>query len=163
MEGKVDGPSPLPSPARRSGQPGDRSLRSGHRQPLLATGQIDMTSRLSGVFAGLACAAVLATSSPAGAVTNVYKVAHVKHQNANMVIVLVSPRFFNGSSADQRRWFTGIEQCVRSVNLAGQTLLVTNDNGRYRYYGPNAWHDFLRTTNINWVDARINKSITCNF
>jgi hypothetical protein len=99
----------------------------------------------------------------AEAVTNKYRVAHVRHQNSNMVIVHVNPSFFYGSNQDQQRWFTAIQQCVRSVNLAGQTIVVTSDNGRFRFYGPNSWHNFLRTIDMSWVNARINKSLTCKF
>ncbi|MDX2220522.1 MAG: hypothetical protein SF172_16005 [Burkholderiales bacterium] len=105
----------------------------------------------------------LGAVADAQAVTNQYRVAHVRHQGSNMVIVIINPSFFYGSRQDQQRWFTGIQQCVRSVNLAGQTLIVTNDNGRFRFYGPNDWHNFLRTIDMNWVTARVNKSLTCNF
>lgn len=124
---------------------------------------MEMNSKVIAAIAAWVCLVTLALSQPADAVTNKYNVAHVKHQGSNMVIVVISPRFFRGSSADQKRWFTGIEQCVRSVNLAGQTLLVTNDNGRYFFYGPNNWHNFMRTINMSWVNSRINKSLTCNF
>lgn len=121
---------------------------------------MEMTSKVMKVLTGLVCAAVLATSAVAGAATR-YNVAHVRHQNSNMVIVVVGPGFFNGSRADQNRWFTGIEQCVKSLNYAGQTLLVGNVNGRFYFHGPNSWHNFLRTINMNWVNARINKWISC--
>ena len=122
-----------------------------------------MMTRIVPALVGLACAATLGFSAPAAAVTNEYPVAHVKHQNSNMVIVLIHPRFFRGSSADQLRWFTAVEQCVRSVKLAGQTLVVANDNGRYRFYGPKRWHNFMLTLDLNWVHARLNKALTCNF
>ena len=97
------------------------------------------------------------------AATNRYKIAHVKHQGSNMVLVWVNRSFFYGSSQDQARWSTAIQQCVRSANLAGQTLLVTEDSGRFRFYGPNTWHNFLRTIDMAWVRARLNKELTCNF
>jgi hypothetical protein len=112
------------------------------------------------VFIGLV---TLAPIQEAQASTNRYKIAHVKHQGNNMVIVWVSRNFFYGSNQDQSRWFTAIQQCVRSANLAGQTLLVTEDNGRFRYYGPNNWHNFLRTIDREWVRVRLNKELTCTF
>ena len=122
-----------------------------------------MNSSFAVTLAGLFCAAGLALSGPSEAATRTYKIAHVNHQGSNMVLVSISPQFFRGSSADQNRWYTGIQQCARSANLAGQTLLVTNDNGRYRYFGPNAWHNFMNTIDLNWFNARINKNLTCNF
>lgn len=116
-----------------------------------------LSAALLSVFLGLGAIA------DALAVTNNYRVAHVRHQNSNMVIVIVNPSFFYGSGNDQQRWFTAIQQCVRSVNLAGQAIVVTNDNGRFRFYGPNSWHNFLRTIDMSWVSARVNKTLTCNF
>jgi hypothetical protein len=97
------------------------------------------------------------------AVTNNYQIAHTRYKNSNMVIVVINKSFFNGSNADQARWFTSIEQCVRSANLAGQTVVVANDNNRFRYYAPKTWHGFLRTIDMNWVRARLNKRLTCSF
>lgn len=111
----------------------------------------------------LSIALCLGAIADAHAVTNKYRVAHVRHQGSNMVIVIINPSFFYGSGQDQQRWFTGIQQCVRSVNLAGQTLVVANDNGRYRFYGPNSWHNFMRTIDMSWVNSRVNKSLTCTF
>lgn len=122
-----------------------------------------MKSRFTNGFVLLVCAVALVMSLPAAAVTNKYPVAHVKHQNSNMVIVVINPSFFRGSLGDQNRWFTDIEQCVRSVKLGGQALVVANDNGRFRFFGPKSWHNFLQTLDMNWVNARINKSLTCNF
>jgi hypothetical protein len=111
-------------------------------------------------LSALLCFGIIAD---AFAVTNKYRVAHVRYQGSDMVIVIINPSFFHGSNRDQQRWFTSIQQCVRSVKLAGQTLVVTNDNGRFRFYGPNDWHKFLRTIDMNWVSSRVNKSMTCNF
>lgn len=122
-----------------------------------------MTARISTGLAILIGAIALVIGPPAAAVTNKYPVAHVKHQNSNMVIVVINPSFFRGSPADQNRWFTDVEQCARSVKLGGQALIVANDNGRYRFYGPKSWHSFLQTLDMNWVNARVNKSLTCNF
>lgn len=105
----------------------------------------------------------LAPVQEAAAATNRYKIAHVKYQGNNMVLVWVNRNYFYASNQDQARWFTAIEQCVRSANLAGQSLLVTEDNGRFRFYGPNSWHNFMRTIDMNWVRARINKELTCTF
>lgn len=105
----------------------------------------------------------LGAIADAQAATNTYRVAHVRYQGSDMVLVIVNRSFFYGSGNDQQRWFTAIQQCVRSVKLGGQTLVVTNDNGRFRFYGPNGWHNFLRTIDMSWVNARVNKTMTCNF
>lgn len=122
-----------------------------------------MAMKWSSLIKRLVCVAACTTALPVTAMTAKYPVAHVKHQSTNIVIVLVNSSFFRGSGVEQSRWFTAVEQCVRSVNLAGQALIVANDGGRYRFYGPKSWHGFMQTIDLNWVNARINKSLTCNF
>lgn len=114
-------------------------------------------------FLVAAAAVATLTAVPAAAVTNVYRVAHTRYQNSDMVVVIIDQRFFGGSTDDQARWFTAIEQCVRSVRLGGQTVVVSARGGRFQFYAPNSWHGFLRTIDMNWVQARVNKQLTCNF
>ncbi len=92
-----------------------------------------------------------------------YQVAHVRYQNSNMVFVVTNASFFRADEAQQERWYTAVQQCVRGANLAGQTIVVANVRGRFRFYAPRSWHKFLRTLDMNWVSARINKELTCEF
>jgi hypothetical protein len=52
---------------------------------------------------------------------------------------------------------------VRSVKLAGTVVIVNDANNRVRYYGPKSWHNFLSTIDMKWVNARVNKEMTCHF
>jgi hypothetical protein len=106
---------------------------------------------------------VLALPVAVNAETNTYRIAHTKYKNVNMVIINVNKSFFSGTASQQAKWFTAYEQCVRSANLAGQTIVVSNNNGGIRYYGPKSWHKFLNTIDMDWVNARINKKLTCTF
>ncbi len=111
----------------------------------------------------LALTAALLWPALADAVTNRYRVAHTREQNTNMVFVVISSSFFAGDSQAQARWYTSLQSCVRSVNLAGEVIAVSNVNGRFMYYGPKNWRNFLKTIDMNWVNARLNKELTCNF
>lgn len=94
---------------------------------------------------------------------NRYAVAHTRHRDANMVLVKIHPRFFDASAKQQERWYTDIQSCVRSVKLAGTVVVVNDSSNRFRYYGPKSWHSFLNTIDMNWVNARVNKEMTCHF
>jgi hypothetical protein len=52
---------------------------------------------------------------------------------------------------------------VRGANLAGEVVLVADVNRRFMFYGPKRWDGYLRTLDMQWVNARLNKSLTCNF
>lgn len=92
-----------------------------------------------------------------------YPVAHTRYQHSNMVVVVVDKDFFQQDEETQEEWYTAVKQCVRSANLAGQTIIVSDVRGRLKFYGPRSWHKFLRTLDMDWVYARVNKELTCEF
>lgn len=91
-----------------------------------------------------------------------YRVAYVRERGSNMVIV-VSGAFFNSTDQQKRGWFPQIEACAKSAGLVGQTLIVGSPNGGYYYWGPTDYQPFLRSINMDWVNKRVNKELTCNF
>ena len=80
-----------------------------------------------------------------------------------MVAVKVGPRFFDADLKTQERWYTDIQSCVRRVNMAGTVVVVASYNGGFKFCGPKTWHDFLRSIDMAWVNARLNKEMTCQF
>jgi hypothetical protein len=80
-----------------------------------------------------------------------------------MVVVKIGPRFFEADLQTQSRWYTDIQACVRGVKLGGTLVVVSTVNGRFKFYGPKTWHDFLGTLDMPWVNARVNNEIACHF
>lgn len=102
-------------------------------------------------------------AAPATAATS-FPVAHTRARNVDMVLVKVAPNFFSVDAKTQERWYTDLQACVRRVNLAGTVVAVGQGaQGGFRYYGPKTWHDFLRSIDMAWVNARVNKQMTCSF
>lgn len=117
---------------------------------------------MKSILIALACF-VCATVASAEAVGTKYNIAHTRSRNADMVIIKVGPRFFEADLNTQARWYTDMQACVRGVKLAGTVVVVSTVNGRFRFYGPKTWHQFLGTIDMPWVNARVNKSMTCRF
>ncbi|MBL8312102.1 MAG: hypothetical protein JNL19_16910 [Burkholderiales bacterium] len=111
----------------------------------------------------VAIVGLLCCSLTAAETVNRYSVAHTRHRDADMVVVRIDGRFFNADLKTQARWYTDIQSCVRSVKLRGTVILVSGANGRFQFYGPNTWHSFLKTIDMAWVNARLNKEMTCHF
>lgn len=95
--------------------------------------------------------------------TITYKIAHTRQRDVNMVFVVTGSGFFNADSNAKERMWTAMRSCSKSANLAGDVVMVANINGTFKYYGPKSWLDYLRTLDMTWVNARINKSLTCTF
>jgi hypothetical protein len=102
-------------------------------------------------------------SQLAQAKTTEFRIAHTRYQESNMVLIHVGANWFDQSLQVQEQWYTSLQSCVRSVNLAGTVIAVTNYNGGFKFYGPKSWHPFLRTIDMAWVNARKNKVMTCTF
>jgi hypothetical protein len=117
---------------------------------------------MKSIFIAFVCF-VCATLTSAEAVGTKYNIAHTRSRNADMVIIKVGPRFFEADLKTQARWYTDMQACVRGVKLAGTVVVVSTLNGRFKFYGPTSWHDFLRTIDMPWVNARVNKEMTCRF
>lgn len=92
-----------------------------------------------------------------------YPVAHTRQRDTNMVFVVVGSSFFTADAKAKARNYTAMQSCVRSVKLAGEVVLVANAGGRFHYWGPKAWGPYLATLDMQWVRARLNKQLTCNF
>lgn len=92
-----------------------------------------------------------------------FRAAHTSVRDTSMLIFIVGDSFFDQNSQTQQRWYTSLQSCARSVKLAGEVIAVANVNGTFRSYGPKSWGEFLRTIDMPWVNARVNKEITCAF
>lgn len=92
-----------------------------------------------------------------------YSVAHTRSRNRDWVFVKASPRFFSADETQIRKWYTDVQACVRSVKLGGDVVVVANVNGAFRYWGPIDARQFLNTLDMNWVNTRINKEMSCHF
>ena len=92
-----------------------------------------------------------------------YKIAHVKVQNVNMVFIKVGSSFFLAEDDKKARWYSQMQGCSKSANLAGEVVLVSNVNNRMVWYGPKKWSTFMSTTDMKYVDTRINKELTCTY
>jgi len=106
---------------------------------------------------------LMCTTLAVAETVNRYAVAHTRHRDTDMVVVKIHPRFFGADLKTQARWYTDIQSCVRAVKLRGTVVVVSGAGGRFQFYGPKSWHQFLQTIDMPWVNARVNKEMTCHF
>ncbi|TAG46735.1 MAG: hypothetical protein EAZ30_11865 [Betaproteobacteria bacterium] len=92
-----------------------------------------------------------------------YRVAHVNTQGKNWVFVHVNTRFFAVDQATTRKFYTDLQSCVRGAKMAGDVVAVGVIHDQFRFWGPTQWRNYLSTLDMNWVNARINKKMTCYF
>jgi hypothetical protein len=95
--------------------------------------------------------------------TVTYNIAHTKQKDVNMVVVVTGSGFFNADSNAKERMWTAMRSCAKGANLAGEVVMVANVNGGFKFYGPKSWMNYLKTIDMTWVNARLNKKLTCTF
>jgi hypothetical protein len=112
-------------------------------------------------IAALSCLLFSVSASAAQTVT--YKIAHTRQKDVNMVVVVTGGSFFNADSNAKERMWTAMRSCAKAANLAGEVVMVANVNGGFKFYGPKSWMNYLKTIDMTWVNARLNKNLTCTF
>lgn len=88
------------------------------------------------------------------------KAAHINQQGQNMIIFPLDHTFGHKTDIDQSRALIELEQRAHSAGLAGRAVAVWQNGGRTMSRGPQAWHGFLQSISMSWVQANVNKQIS---
>jgi len=89
-----------------------------------------------------------------------FKVAHLREQGQDMIIVPLSSNFANMSSNDQRSMLADLQGHARSAGLAGKVVAVWSDGGRMGFIAPPPWHPFFRGLSMPMVMRNVNKELS---
>lgn len=89
-----------------------------------------------------------------------FKVAHVREQGQNMIIVPLDSVFGKRIGRDQQSIASELQVRSRSAGLAGRVVPVWDEgDGRMGFFAPQNWHAFFASINLRWVFANINREI----
>ena len=89
-----------------------------------------------------------------------FRVAHVKQQGQDIVIVPLDSQFGRKTRGDQQAIATELQLRSRSAGLSGRAVPVwDNGGGRMGFLAPNNWHPFFGSINLGWVFTNINREI----
>jgi hypothetical protein len=89
-----------------------------------------------------------------------FKVAHVREQGNDLIIVPLDRNFGQKSPSEQQDVSTQLQWRARSAGLAGTVVPVwDNGGGRMGFLAPRGWHPFFASVNLGFVLANLNKEI----
>jgi len=89
-----------------------------------------------------------------------FKVAHLRQQGQDMVIIPLDSEFGRKMSSEQNEVATELQLRSRSAGLGGRVVLVwDNGGGRMGFLAPHNWRAFFASLSLNWVFANINREI----
>jgi hypothetical protein len=86
-----------------------------------------------------------------------FKVAHIREQNVNLVIVFVSDAAGRLPDSEKSRLLAALQGCAISAGLAGTVVLVWSGG----FYCDTRLHAFFRSVPYTDLLASINRQLTC--
>lgn len=93
-----------------------------------------------------------------------FKVAHLRVQTVDIVIVFVNARVGNMTPSEQQGVANALQVCATSAGLAGNIVMVWRDpTGRMAFWAPNNQQAYFREVTFEYLAENINKTLTCEF
>lgn len=90
-----------------------------------------------------------------------YKVAHLREQGQNMIIIPLDGSFEHKTSSQQSEIIDSLQLCASSAGLAGTVVPVWQYGRQTRFIAPKPWHPFFKSLSWNDVIRNLNKELTC--
>ena len=90
-----------------------------------------------------------------------YKVAHIREQGVDLIIIPLDSSFGYKSSSDQNDIIDALQACAANAGLAGGVVPVWLSGSTRHWICPPNWNPFFET--FDWDDLMLNLNIelTC--
>lgn len=90
-----------------------------------------------------------------------FRIAHVREQGVDLVIVPLDPAFNHKSLQQQRQFIGALQICADDAGLAGTVVPVWRNGGRMQFIAHQGFHPFFRSISWDVVISNLNKELTC--
>lgn len=88
------------------------------------------------------------------------KVAHIREQGVDVIIVPLDANFDHQPGSAQQEAMDEIQSHATAAGLAGAVSLVWPSGGRMKFLAPPSQHAFYRSLNLHMVQRNLNKTIS---
>lgn len=90
-----------------------------------------------------------------------FKVAHVREQGVDLIIIPLDHSFRYKTDDEQREVINELQLRANAAGLAGTVVPVWDGGGgRMTFIAPQAWHPFFRSITLQRVALSINKEVS---
>jgi hypothetical protein len=90
-----------------------------------------------------------------------YKIAHIRKQGQDIIIVPVDRSYGSQSQADQNKTRNALQIAATSAGLAGQVIIAwEGGSGRVGTLAPREWSQFCSSLSWPFIARNINKTLT---
>jgi hypothetical protein len=88
------------------------------------------------------------------------KVAHIREQGSDMIIIPLNSSFGSKGLTEQRATIAELESRAHSAGLAGHVVVVWDcGGGLMRFVSPSPWAAFFRSISLDWVWQNVNRTL----
>lgn len=88
-----------------------------------------------------------------------FKVAHLREQGVDLVIIPLESSFGNKSSDEQHQIVQEFQAHSRAAGLAGAVVPVWPHGKSMAFIAPPNWHPFFKSLSMSSVLANVNKEL----
>jgi hypothetical protein len=89
-----------------------------------------------------------------------YKVAHLHEQGQDMIIFPLEAKFGHQTDSDKNHELGILGFRANAAGLRGAAVAVWDaGGGSMGFMGPQQWHPFLKSINLQFVMANLNKEV----
>ncbi len=89
-----------------------------------------------------------------------FKVAHIKEQGIDLVVIPLESSFGHKSELDQQDIIADLQLHSRGAGLAGTVVPVWDaGGGRMGFIAPQNWHPYFSSINLAFVWSNVNREI----
>lgn len=92
--------------------------------------------------------------------TSTLKIAHIREQGVDLIIVPMDRAFGQRPKADQQMIIAELQDRSIAARLAGGVVPVWDcGHGQMGFMAPQGWHPFFQSINLSWVYANLNREL----
>ena len=90
-----------------------------------------------------------------------FKIAHIREQGVDLIIVPLESVFGQKSKSDQDLAIAELQARATEAGLRGAVVAVWDSGGgRMAFIAPPKWHPFFKSIDLSFVAANINRSLS---
>lgn len=91
-----------------------------------------------------------------------FKIAHLREQGVDLIIIPLDEDFGHKHSSEQRQIIAELQAGCVGARLAGTVVPVWIAGRQMNFIAPERWHPFFSSLQWNQVLANLNKELTIN-
>ena len=89
-----------------------------------------------------------------------YKIAHIRQQGQDMIIVPLDGQFEHKSPSTQSAFLGELQVRARAAGLAGRVVAMWDAGGRTKFIAPPQWRAFFQSISLGQVLGSVNKQLS---